>query len=155
MNYYIANFGQLRFFKPNQIPISTAMYQPHFWRLGPDSNNVFLGINAPELSPAKITTHNLCGRYCKYRKKPTCPFLTDYLNYLNTVDFAKLLSDFKTTAEEVRKVNHFAGEPDIVLLVYESIDNPCSERWELKELFSKHNIDLIDFTPNYGQNRLF
>lgn len=149
MKYSIANFGQLRYFKPNQIPISTAMYQPKFWKFGMDKHNVFLGITAPELSPAGIQEHVLCGKPCKYKQAVmtnSCPFLRSYLNYLLTLDFKKLLADFSKVAEDVRKISLFTGEPEIVLLVYEAVDNPCSERFALQQLFSINGLTLANYT---------
>lgn len=145
MKYYIASFSQLRKLDKTYIPISTAVWQPKFFKLGIDSNEVMLGITERELSPYKVDMSDGCIKNCPHRESvPNCPFLTKYRNYLDTVDFNYILSEFNRVAEEVRMITHYDGEPKIVLLVYEAIQNPCSERQPLKDLFKKHGLELID-----------
>lgn len=154
MNYYITNFGNLKNLKDFQIPISTAIWQPKFWKYGLDRHNVFLGITEPLLSPAKLNSADLCIKNCPYKSSvPNCPFLVNYAKYLDTIDFDYLLSEFERVANDVRKINNFIGEPDIVLLVYEAENNPCSERAALKSLFKKHNIVLKEFNKNSNNDR--
>lgn len=42
----------------------------------------------------------------------------------------------------IKKHDGFEEDPIIVLLVYEKPDNPCSERWPLKDWFAKHGLEL-------------
>jgi hypothetical protein len=55
------------------------------------------------------------------------------------------MAEFKRIAEDVRKINHFEEEPEIILLVYETPDNPCSERIALIDYFKKHGIELEEY----------
>ena len=87
-----------------------------------------------------------CSKECPYKKDlPNCHFLTAYRNYLNTVDINYLLSEFKRIAEDVKKINNYEGEPEIILLVYETPDNPCSERQPLIDYFEKHGIKTEEY----------
>ena len=145
MQYYIANFANLRSMDENCICISTAVWQPKFWKYGVDKNNIFLGICEKELSPYKIDVEDtvLCSKDCQRKKDlPNCEFLQRYRAYLSTVNFDYLMTEFVRVAEDVRKITNYAGEPKIVLLVYEAENNPCSERKPIQELFAAHGIIL-------------
>ena len=53
-----------------------------------------------------------------------------------------MMRRFKSIAERVVKNGE---EPEIVLLVHEAPNNPCSERWPLFEWFKKHGIDAKEY----------
>lgn len=145
MKIYIGNFANLRNMNENCIPISTAVWQPKFWKYGIDKNNIFLGICEKELSPYKIDVEDevLCCKDCPRRVElPNCEFLRRYRAHLDTVDINYILSEFERVADDVRKITHYVGEPNIVLLVYEAEDNPCSERRPLIDWFKSHNIEV-------------
>ena len=150
MKFYITYFYNVRFFKPNQIPISTAVWDPKWYHNGTsdqtvcfiDKNGVMNGIKEDLLSPLTIEEH-WCGPNCKYKGElPNCCFLQAYRNYLKTVDFQYIFGEFNRVAEDVYKVTNYAGEPEIILLVHEKEDNPCSERIPLQEYFKEHGIIL-------------
>lgn len=146
MNIYIANFAQLRKMDSTCIPISTAVWRPKFFKLGLDKNNVMLGITEPELSPYKVDMSDGCTKGCPHIKEnPNCPFLIKYAAWLDSVDFNYIMSEFNRVAEDVRKITHFVGEPNIVLLVYEAVNNPCSERIPLRNWFDKHGIKVLNY----------
>ena len=108
-----------------------------------------MGICEPLLSPAKLSEDVICQRDCSHKNEiPSCPFLISYRKYLETVDFKKLIAEFKRVANEVKKINNYQQEPEIVLLVYESVNNPCSERQPLIDYFAKNGIILKEFTKN-------
>lgn len=156
MNYYIANFSQLSQLTENCIPISTCVVDPYFFHQKASSekyymtdgyyvnnNNVLLGIREPILSSSGLPSDVICKKHCQYKERvPDCPFLIAYKEYLSKLDFQQLLTELKRVSEEVRKVTNFKGEASIVLLVYESESNPCSERKPLIELFKRHNTEL-------------
>lgn len=153
MKFFISSFYNIRFFQSNQIPISTAMYDPKWFHNNTsdqsicflDKNLVMNGIREETLSPAKIKAP--CCPDCQYKSLlPNCPFLTQYRSYLTTVDFNYLLNEFARVADDVRKVTKYTGEPEIILLVHEAENNPCSERIPLQEYFKAHGYDL----PNWS-----
>lgn len=104
-----------------------------------------MGICEQSLSPYKVEAH--CKPECGHKETlPNCPFLTAYKKYLDTVDFDNyLLPEFIRIAEEVRKINNFEDEAEIILLVYEKPDNPCSERGPLIEYFKMHGVTLEEY----------
>lgn len=155
MQYFVTNFYNIRFFDRNCIPISTAIWDPKwFHRNGRldshgcfvDANQVMNGIREESLSSKAIynSAHD-CGA-CDHSSPETCNFLSKYTQYLTSLDFDFLLSEFNRVAEDVRKTTFFVGEPKIVLLVHEKEDNPCSERWPLIELFKQHGLELKNWS---------
>jgi len=105
-----------------------------------------MGICEPLLSPAKLSEDVICQRGCPHKNTvPNCPFLVNYREYLETIDFKKLIAEFKRVADEVKKINNYQQEPEIILLVYESVDNPCSERQPLIDYFEKNGIILKEW----------
>ena len=42
-------------------------------------------------------------------------------------------------------INNYEGEPEIILLVYETPNNLCSERAALIDYFKKHDIELKEY----------
>ena len=160
MKFYITYFYNVRFFKSNQIPISTAVWDPKWYHNGTadqtvcfiDKNNVMNGIKEEKLSPATLE-HVWCGPECSQKSDvPDCCFLKAYHKYLQTVDFQYVISECARVSEEVRKVTKYIGEPEIVLLVHEKEDNPCSERVPLQEYFEANGIELKNWTKPEGES---
>ena len=155
MQFYITNFGNMRYLTDDCIPISTCMYDPPFFHNNTrnknicfvDHKNIMNGIREEALSQMQLKEEDcVCQKDCIFKcTVPNCPFLNAYIHYLDTINFEYLLSEFQRTAEEVRMVTHFIGEPKIVLLVYEAVTNPCSERIALIDYFKKHGIELKEY----------
>ena len=49
------------------------------------------------------------------------------------------------TAEYVQRLLGFLDEPEIMLIVHEAPDNPCSERVPLQEYFKEHGINVEEY----------
>ena len=149
MKYFISTFYNTRYFQPHQIGISTAVFQPKYWKYEQNKNGAVMGICEPLLSPAKLSEEVICQRDCQHKNEnPNCPFLVSYREYLETIDFKKLIVELERIANEVKKINNYQQEPEIVLLVYEAVNNPCSERLSLVKLFADHGIELKEWTKD-------
>lgn len=154
MKISITYFYNVRFLKENQIPVSTAKWDPLWFHNGThnpyecfiDKNNVVNGIKEETLClPSKIydALDEQCSRDCPYADKvPNCKFMLAYLKYLKTIDFNYVMSELERIAREVKQITHYKGEPEIVLLVHEKPDCKCAERPCLIEYFASHNIEL-------------
>ena len=158
MKIYISTFSNIRNFKSNMIPISTALgwpwwlYKDTGYKIGTyyvDKNNVMIGISDDRLHFDKSEFEKLdepCQKNCPYiDRAPNCQFMTNYYNQLSKLSFSEIIEDFKNTAEEVRKVTHFEEEPIIVLLVYEAPTCKCAERPCLQRWFKDNNYELKEF----------
>lgn len=155
MKFKIATFAQIRHFKPNQIPISTCFSAPKWYRSNNyqkevyflDKNNVINGICEHAFSPQlNLSEDEMCRKECPYRGNPNgCAFLREYEKAINKIDFNWLMNEFNRIAEDVKKINCYEGEPEIVLIVYEALGNPCSERYAIKRYLESHQVKIEDF----------
>lgn len=150
MKFYTSYFYQLRFFKPYQIPFSTAIWDPkwfhnfqdqsHVWK---DKNGVWNGIRLEMLNPKSCSAPSCCP--CSERNYQSCEFLCGYRLGLSRIDFSSLISFVSSVAEFIKKEEGFSEEPEIILLVHESPENPCSERVPIQELFRVHGIEVYEW----------
>lgn len=135
------------------VPISTTQWDPKWYHNFGSNDNVFVDnngvINGIRYEPLNPMYNHAFGCPCKYHKvglESNCKFLIDYRNGIRRLDFEKVMSDLQNISDEVidywRSVDLNVAEPTLVLIVYETPDNPCSERVELIKLFSDHGIDL-------------
>ena len=96
---------------------------------------------------AVLSTHTNLPSY-----SPSLFELTNSRNsslvYILSIDFKAMINELQRVAEDVRKITKFSGEPNIILLVYEAVSSPCSERYGLKELFKNNDVELIEFDKN-------
>ena len=156
MKVMISYFYQIRFFKPNMIPLSTAMWDPKWFHDNKgsshkffDKNGVLNGVRAEPFVPA-----NECSGLCRGRENCSpgiepgeCPFLYTYFDQLCALDFNEIMKRFEKLGKTVQSDRGFFEEPVMVLIVYETPQNPCSERGTIKAWFAKHNYELEEFVP--------
>lgn len=163
MQIYISFFGTIRYFTPNMIPVSTAggCGWP-WWLLKADKhkegefylnkNNIMIGIQEESLSFPREQFEQLtepCQKDCPYKDKvPNCQFMTAYYNYLKTLDFKHIISEFERIAEDVQKINNYIGESIIVLMVYEGTECNCAERPVLQKWFKDNGYELKEWTKD-------
>lgn len=150
---YITYFYNIRFFKDNMIPISTAVWDPKWFHnngtdtdIFIDENGIYNGIRCKELSPYKIAEHS-CGKECN-QTAPDCSFLKAYRDYIYSLDFKKVyghLCDLSIKLKNSKKLNY---EPDVCLMVHEKPENPCSERCVLVDWFKDNGITVQEFNKD-------
>ena len=150
MKIYTSYFYQLRFFKPYQIPVSTAIWDPkwyhefrdqnHIWK---DKNGVWNGFRFELLNPESCGAVSCCP--CLERKPESCEFLRSYLSGLRRQNFDSIISFLNRAAEFIKSEEGFDEEPEIMLLVHEDPGNPCSERLPLQEYFKEHGIEVSEW----------
>lgn len=154
MKFYITYFYNVRFLWPNQIPISTAIWDPPYYKLGNGKrykvadNGVVLGIKEDSLIYKGLESlKEQCQKGCPYASKaPRCEFMLSYIEQLRQIDFeGYLLPEFRRIAEDVRKITNYSGEPEIVLLVHEKPDVVCAERPCLVQVFNERGIELAEW----------
>lgn len=147
MKVYTSYFYQIRNFAPYQIPVSTAAWDPKWYHANKGNDNVFIdrngvinGIRIGALQPNK-SLHGLCqGAASCTCKSEQCAFLKGYEAQLLELDFNKIWDNLNKLAEVVKDTLEFKEEPEVVLIVYETPDNRCSERQAIQKLFSINGI---------------
>ena len=169
MKIYITTFNNIRYFTPNMIPVSTAGRTGWpYWIFQYDNkpngsqylnkNNVMIGMCEKKLAFHENEFELLseqCQKNCPYSyKAPNCQFMQAYYKYLTKQDFNLVISDLEKIAEDVRSRNHFEGEPIIALIVYESPDRLCGERYGLVKWFKDNNYDLLEWSRDITEKEI-
>jgi len=149
MKFFTSYFYNIRFFKPHQIPLSTAVWDPkwfhefkdqeHIWK---DKNGVWNGLRIEELNPQSC---HASGCPCKTRDPENCRFIREYKEGLEKIDFEKMLGDIEKLVSYIQNQEKFEEEPEVILIVHEAKDNPCSERNSIQELFREHGFEIEEW----------
>lgn len=151
MKFYITYFYNVRFFSPNMLPLSTAMWDPKWYHdnlsqsyIFEDKNGVYNGFRIEELNPYKIE-HVSCGESCN-QVPGKCDFIQKYHDYIFSLDFNTIYQKIMDLAGGLKSQKNFRNLPDVCLLVHEKPANPCSERGVLIDWFRTNGIELEEFT---------
>lgn len=156
MKIYTSYFYQLRFFKPNMIPLSTALGDPLWFHNNTknkdiiflDRNGVINGLRILPLVPDS-TCSNLCkGREgCKKLGSTQCDFLSNYHAQLSKINFAEFMKNLESHISTVCKLFKIDDEPIVVILVHEAMTNPCSERVIIQKWFAENGMCVTELNP--------
>ena len=141
-------FYQIRNFKTNMIPVSTAMSDPVWFRPPQnkeyyiDKRGIVCGLRYEPLIVQGLGEH-ICP--CENSSNaPLCPTMIEYRQLLETkVDFNRTIKAFEYCANKFRPYPFDDGinDPIIVLIVYEPPKKLCSERWALQDYFTSHGYE--------------
>ena len=146
-------FYQIRFFKPNYIPLSTAVFDPKWFHknLGNtyqyfDKNNVLNGLRAEPFVPNK-DCEGLCRgpSVCITEDPTTCEFLSTYYNQLKQLNFNSIMERFSRLAAQYKAAKNLSNDIIFVLIFHETPNNPCSERWMVQKWFKENGYELEEF----------
>ena len=134
------------------IPISTCVSDPlwyhnftknyayNFW----DKRGILNGIRyQPIADQGKLAALNGCVCPCELHNQPhtSCAFLDTYRRNLENIDFKQMYSAFEDFAKEYQEKTGITDEITMVLIVYETPKNPCSERAALINWMSSHGVE--------------
>ena len=134
-------FYQIRNFKEWMLPVSTALSDPDWYRPEEgqeyyyDKRGIVCGLRYEPL-----IVQRQCAMECPCMDRslaPACPTMQEYEQLLHSfVDKEKTLKAFEYCANKFKKEIGFKHKPIIVLIVYETPNNPCSERAALQKFFN-------------------
>ena len=122
MKLYTSYFYQIRFFTPNMIPVSTAIWDLKWYHNFCDSDNVFMdkngGINdlrAEALHHDSALDGMCVGKYgvtlgCTHNPS-TCTFVKGYMDQLNRLDCYDYAHHLENLGQKMKRVADFEGEP--------------------------------------------
>ena len=137
-------FYMIRHFKTNMIPVSTCLSDPAWFR-PPEGKEYYIdkrGIVCG-LRYEPLIVQRECAMMCPCDEKhlaPACPTMLEYEAALNSfVDKERTLKAFEFCANKFALP--FGDEPIIVLIVYETPKNPCSERYALQRFFNCKELE--------------
>ena len=143
-------FYQIRNFKRNMVPISTAIWDPAwFHNFTGDYSHIFYDrrkiLNGLRLEPiieqGRHSNHGPDTCSCEHKEYNTCSFLNNYQKNLENIDFNKMYNDMLEFAENYKKEERIDEEIILVLIVYETPKNLCSERQSLINYFNNHGVE--------------
>lgn len=135
MKYFISYFGQLKNFTSNMMAVSTVAWE-QAWFKGQVERMEELVCPA-YVAHALEAKGEMCRKNCPLHAP--CSFMQMYKEYLDTLDFDKILLKL-----ELLTLKHPAVDT-IVLMVYEKYDVPCAERPVLQAWFAEHGIELKEW----------
>ena len=145
MKIMISYFYQIRNFKKNMIPMSTAIWDPQWYHAGLGHQHTFYDkrgiLNGLRLLPiiTQAQGEGLCP--CKTKNPSSCKFLQHYRTCLERIDFEKMMRGIEGFAKQYKIDNNIQEEIIMVLIVYETPDNKCSERQSLINYFNAHGVE--------------
>lgn len=148
-------FYRIRFFTPNMIPLSTAVWDPKWYHRNKDQGYTFVdtrgvinGLRVPAMAPGP-TCSDLCrgNEGCLY-SPDSCAFLKHYraqLEALNCDDYMRRVNNLLL---KMKGVLEFDEEPVAVFIVHEAPANVCSERVPIQEWLTSHGYPCteLDYT---------
>ena len=144
MKFYVSYYYQIRFMNKNVIPLSTAVYPPKWFDKGEiyfDKNGVANGITCDLFVPGPSCC-NLCHGHttCTYTPD-NCEFLKAYYEQISSVSKEEFI-DFVNEVAEILGIEN----PEVVLIVHEAPDNPCSERVAILQWFKDNGLEVSEFS---------
>lgn len=141
MKIFTSYFYKIRFFKPYQIPFSTALFDPKWFHDFKDQsykfidkNGVINGLRAEILHPDSSCEGLCSGKPCEHSPN-SCDFLKTYRKQIFSLNYDVVINEFKTRADRIQYILKFVEEPEIMLIVHEAPSNQCSERNILQQFF--------------------
>lgn len=153
MTIYTSYFYQVRFFPPNLIPISTAVWDPKWFHDNHntkdqsyqfhDKRGVLNGLRAPMFAPGENLA-GYCGPACGMEPN-SCDFLLGYRAQLNKLDFHSIMGRFNALHDQICLREGFS-DCDFALLVHEAPTKLCSERVPLQQWFADHGIPVQEWS---------
>lgn len=150
MKFATSYFYQIRNFKPWMIPISTAKWDPKwFSTVRFDKNHIINGLRCEEFAPGTLCD-GLCHGDCHPAHPENCNFLNIYRSQLKQINFNDFIDRCEKCVNWVQEHNKVGmpQEPIIVMIVYETPNNPCSERAAIQDWFAANDIECreLDLT---------
>lgn len=117
LQLYVAQFSQIRYFKPYMIPLSINLGEPSWYHDGKDRQHTFIDKNGvinglvawPLLFPADqaeaLFTADLgCSKNCKFEYLlPNCPFISKYSENLEKLTLSKILDYLNKIVTQPKK----------------------------------------------------
>ena len=154
MKIRISYFYQIRNFKKNMIPMSTAMWDPAWYHAGLGPDHIYTDkrgiLNGLRLKPIIVqgNTNHICP--CENKDPQNCMAMKEYRQELDKIDFQNMMCGIRAFADRYKKNNDIKEEIIMILIVYETPNNKCSERQTLIDYFNDNGVECkeLDYPIN-------
>ena len=143
MKLYTSYFAQIRNFPPNLVGLSTTMWPPK-WLHPHRTQNGIIWLTVPPLQPGS-ECEGLCAGKCNPKHPSDCAFLQTYYQQLQRIPMDKFIKKLEELAAKIQEKENFSRGVDFAFLVYETPNNPCSERAPLQKWFTTNNIKIQEW----------
>lgn len=140
-NIYTSYWAMVRSFPPNLVGLNTTIFPPRWRKLGQDKNGVWI-IDCPPLKPGP-SCNNLCHGDCDPKSPDNCAFLREYRKQLDAIDFAAFYSNLERLSVEFKEKDGL--DVDFAYIVFETPQNPCSERWALQAWSAVNGLEIREW----------
>ena len=132
------------------IPVSTAIWDPLWYHnftqdynyLFKDKRGILNGLRLESvIEQGRHSNHgpDICP--CDKKEYQKCSFLKQYRENLENINFNKMYNDMLKFAKDYKETENIKEEIILVLIVYETPTNPCSERRPLQDFFNSHGVE--------------
>lgn len=156
MKIRISYFYQIRNFTKNMVPMSTAMYDPAWYHAGLGPDYIYTDkrgiLNGLRLKPIIVQGNTLHSCPCESKNSDSCLTMREYRQELEKIDFEKMMRGIRAMADRYKKQNKINEEIVMVLIVYETPDNKCSERQSLINYFNSHGVECKELEYPIKEN---
>lgn len=156
MKFKVSYFARIRKFAPNEIPVSTAMWDPKWFHPARKPKGVYIDkrgvINGLRCDPF-VPTNSCCPgpRNCLW-SPDKCNASMFYWEQLSKLTYGEVMNRFADLERRLReKFDHLSkfDELTFVFIVYEKPDNECSERYAIIRWFEHWGFSLPEWEPEH------
>ena len=148
-------FYQIRFFRPYEIPFSTAVWDPHWYHDFKDQKYNFIdkrgvlnGLRNSDFRPGR-ECENLCRgpETCISKDPYHCDFLETYAKQLRSLNPTLIEKYFKDVCGQIAIKMKLDVEPKPILIVHEAPDKLCSERIVIQQVLHEFGFECEEWSP--------
>lgn len=147
MKIYTSYFAQIRNFPKNLVILSTAAWPPKWYKIGDKDKNGIISLHCTPLRPG-IECEGLCRGSCNPKHPQDCEFLKVYRKQLDKINFKEFLEHLLNLRELLLSENPDYKDIDFALLVFETPQNPCSERVVIQQWFKDNGLEIEEWKYN-------
>ena len=152
-------FYQVRFFKKNMLPLSTAVYDPKWFHnfcsqsfVFLDKNGIINGLRLRDLAPGPSCVGKCAGRLMCGSSPDKCDFYANYKNQLRNICFTDFMYKLERASNTYKNKMGLEEDPIVVLLVHEAPNNECSERKAIQDWFKENGVAVSELKYPIAEN---
>lgn len=153
MKIYTSYFYMVRFLRPWELPLSTAVWDPKWFHdfkgqnhIYKDRRGVLNGVRAGMFVPDNTCTNQCSGLDKCVTKDPTqCTFLRRYRQQLDKLDAKSFMKYMEQSSSYFQDLLELERPLDFVLIFHEAPTNKCSERWPVQSWFQDNGFEVTEW----------
>ena len=142
MKIYTSYWAMVRNFPRNLVGLNTTVWPPRWRPLGQDKGGIWV-IDCPPLKPGEECA-GLCNGKCEVKTAPDCAFLQTYRAQLEKIDFPRFCASLENLVMAFAEGENL-NDVQFALIIYETPDKQCSERWAIQEWLRAHGVEVEEW----------